>query len=207
MARLASPLLSCAGAGAEAPLPNIYLTDSRKERRAARLALSFDGAGSVAAIEDPLLFWSDESPIAGPRPMGVTDIAARDEVVGGVVVAVPVKVICDERITGYAISRLPLDDTLAPMAGMRPGADLVVKNKSVNRDDSRRRRNRVSGNRSHCRTCNSFSSVTRDSACVVTGKRAKAPRSLVPFRNEITTAVLTGPGFHGRDYTITKGVL
>lgn len=208
MAGLGAPLLSCAGARAEAALADIDLRDASKEWGVAGFTLPLDSSLFVAAVKDPFLFGADKASVSLPRPVRIADVAARDEVFGRIVVMVPVEVVGDQRATSDSFTGLPLDLASAPMAGVRPRTDLVVKDEAVNGHHPRRRCNRVVGNTAH-RWINDRLPVSAPCSTtpVVARKRAKAPRSLVPPRGEITTAVLTGPGFHGRNSTITKGVL
>src|SRR5690606_29961347 len=89
----------------------------------------------------------DEQLLVPDSPVGTHEVAAmarRDKVFGGVVGGVAVEVVNRQCSRLGAMSRHPVDFCSAVMTGMRPRADLLVEDDSVDRDLSRRRTQRMS---------------------------------------------------------------
>lgn len=98
-------------------------------------------AGSVPcrADDDVVLVVSD-SVHSPPR---VARVAARHEVLAGVVLRVAVDVVDHERALGGVLARRPLHRSPAPRAGVRARADGVVQHHPMLRHDARLPRKRV----------------------------------------------------------------
>jgi len=107
--------------------------DGRQELRSADDTRSFDRslfsrAPVTDGANDVELARRYQSSISLPGSMRVAAIAARNEVLGAIVVSVVIEVVGDHRVIVEALAWHPSDRFRAPRTAMGAASDLVVEN-------------------------------------------------------------------------------
>ncbi len=116
-----------AAARAELGLASANSCRQSEERVPARWADPLDGARARFAHLDRWLTEFNAATISDSRPMRVAVVAGRHKIAGGIICPVMVKMVDKDRACDKSSPRHPVDLVSAPMARMRPWADVVIQ--------------------------------------------------------------------------------
>jgi hypothetical protein len=136
-------LLDAAGTRtrAKTAVASRYLLHASKEGCVAHLACSLNSSGALAVLQDDerLIVSNQRAVLAVRCSTLVAGIATWYKVLRRVIRRIVIEMVGNERAGSETLSGHPLHRSLAPVAGMGAGADLVIEHYTANRYAARRR--------------------------------------------------------------------